>query len=220
MSIPILYHSALVLMATVYPVSVPQIMQNFTRRYNNKNQDVIYLASCVVISGVLLLLSCVLVPIGGNIILTAAPLWYITAALAAPLLIAVEFGVGGILLRASGIKVKGISVNASWKKLSAAGWVLTLLLAVIEELIYRQLWSVAILEHLGWGTAVFVALSALCYGFNHLYYGFSTFLQKTLSGTAYAALFLLSGGCILVPVLAHALQNLIILMMGRRQKNG
>ena len=219
MNIPILYHSILVLLATVYPVSVPQIMLSFSRRYNSKNQDVIYLMSCVVISTFLLLLSCTLVPIGTEIFITSEVTWYAIAVIAAPVLIGVEFIVGGILLKASGTKVKGISVNSSWKKISAAGWIATLLLAILEELIYRQLWSVAILEHLGWGVTAFVVLSAIVYGFNHLYYGFATFLEKTISGVGYAGLFLLSGGCVVIPILAHALQNIMILVIGRGRKN-
>ncbi len=219
MNIHILCRSILVLLATVYPVSIPQIMLTFERKFNSKNQDVIYLMNCVIISTVLLLLGSVLVPIGSKIVITSKIIWYIIAIAAAPILIGVEFIVGGMILKASGTKVKGISVNATWTKMSVVGCVLTFLLAIIEEIIYRQLWSAAILDNLGWSIIAFVILSSVVYGFNHLYYGFTTFLQKTISGIIFAIIFLLSGGSVIVPIIAHTLQNIIILLMGRCKKN-
>ncbi len=220
MNIHILCHSLLVLLATVYPVSIPQIALNFTRGYPRKNQEVSYLMNCVIVSAVLYLLSWSLIPTGGKVFITSEIIWYLIAIVSAPVLIVVELAVGGIILRLSKIKVKGISINANWSKMSAVGCVLTVLLAIIEEFIYRQLWSTVIIDNLSWGTIVFVFTSSVVYGLNHLYYGFSTFLQKTVSGILFAVMFLLSGGCILVPLIAHSLQNIIILIMGRCKKNG
>ncbi len=220
MNIHILCHSLLVLLATVYPVSIPQIALNFTRGYPRKNQQVSYLMNCVIVSSVLFLLSWLLIPMRGKIVITPEIIWYLIAIVSAPALIAIELAVGGIMLRLSKIKVKGISINANWSRISAVGCILTVLLAIIEELIYRQLWSTVIIDNLNWGTGVFVFISSVVYGLNHLYYGFTTFLQKTISGIIFAVLFLLSGGCILVPLIAHSLQNIIILIMGRCKKNG
>ncbi|WP_198527700.1 CPBP family intramembrane glutamic endopeptidase [Ruminiclostridium josui] len=147
-------------------------------------------------------------------------IWYIMAIISAPVLIAIELAVGGIMLRLLKIKVKGISINANWSRISVFGCILTVLLAIIEELIYRQLWSTVIIDNLNWGIGAFVFISSVVYGLNHLYYGFTTFLQKTISGIIFAVIFLLSGGCILVPLIAHSLQNIIILIMGRCKKNG
>ncbi len=220
MNIHILCHSLLVLLATVYPVSIPQIALNFTRGYPRKNQQVSYLMNCVIVSSALFLLSWLLIPMRGKIVITSEIIWYLIAIVSAPALIAIELAVGGIMLRLSKIKVKGISINANWSRISVVGCILTVLLAIIEELIYRQLWSTVIIDNLNWGTGVFVFISSVVYGLNHLYYGFTTFLQKTISGIIFAVIFLLSGGCILVPLIAHSLQNIIILIMGRCKKNG
>ncbi|WP_024833888.1 CPBP family intramembrane glutamic endopeptidase [Ruminiclostridium josui] len=220
MNIHILCHSLLVLLATVYPVSIPQIALNFTRGYPRKNQQILYLMNCVIVSSALLLLSLILIPMHGKIVIMSEFIWYIMAIISAPVLIAIELAVGGIMLRLLKIKVKGISINANWSRISVFGCILTVLLAIIEELIYRQLWSTVIIDNLNWGIGAFVFISSVVYGLNHLYYGFTTFLQKTISGIIFAVIFLLSGGCILVPLIAHSLQNIIILIMGRCKKNG
>ncbi|GKX32009.1 CAAX amino protease [Vallitalea longa] len=218
MNIHIHYHSILVLLATVYPVSFPQIILSFRGRYNHKNQNMIYLEYCVIMSSIILILSCVLVPISNNIIISSDIMWYIISIVAAPILIIIEFIIGTIILRLSGKMVKGISVNANWKKISIVGCISTILLAIIEELIYRQLWSVAMLDNLHWNIYLYIILSSVIYGFNHLYYGFATFIQKTISGILLAVIFLLSGRSIIIPIIIHVLQNLIILLMGRYKK--
>ncbi len=215
MNIHIHYHSILVLLATVYPVSVPQIMLSFFKRYNSKSQNVIYLMNCVIISALLLLFSFILMPVSHNIVTASKTTWYIIGIATAPLLIAVEFIVGGVMLKASKIKIKGISVNSNWTKISGIGAFLTILYAITEEFIFRHLWSVVILDNLGWDIIVFIILSSVVYGFNHLYYGFTTFLQKTVSGIFLAVIFLLSGRNIIISITAHSLQNIIILIMGR-----
>lgn len=217
MSIPILCRNLLVLLATIYPVSLPQIAANFTKKSTGKNSQEIYLASSVFISVFLLLLSWALIQQPDFVTLPSSYIWFFLAVAAAPLLIILEYIVGAILLVAKRIRASGLAVNANWTRLSKAGCIFTILLAIVEELIYRQLWSVIILDNLGLHVAGFILISSFVYGFNHLYYGFSTFLQKAVSGVILSLLYLLSGRSILIPLVAHSLQNAVILLMGEVQ---
>lgn len=219
MNTPILYHNLLVLLATVYPVSLPQIASNFIPRNAAKHSNVIYLASSVAVSGMLLLLGCSLVPLQGQLSLPSGNHWYIVAAILAPLLIGVEFLVGAAALKLSGVRIGGLTVNRNWVKISNLGFFLTIALAVIEELLYRQLWSVILLDNFGLPVWGFLLISSCAYGFNHLYYGFVTFLQKVVSGVFLTLLFVFSGKAILMPIIAHTLQNAIILIWGRCREN-
>lgn len=218
MNIHIHYHSILVLLATIYPVSIPQIVLSIRGSYNHKNQNVIYLGCCVIVSSLILILSSVLVPMNMSFFITPDIVWYIISIVAAPVLIIMEFTIGAVILRMSGKKVKGISVNGNWKEINVVGCISTILLAIIEELIYRQLWSVIMLDILQWNVFLYIILSSVIYGFNHLYYGFTTFLQKTISGVLLTVIFLQSGRCIIIPIIIHLLQNSIVLLIGRYKK--
>ncbi|HBI56279.1 MAG TPA: hypothetical protein DG577_06745 [Firmicutes bacterium] len=219
MNTPILYHSLLVMMATVYPVSLPQIAANFIPRSAAKHTNTIYLAGSVLVTCFLLLLSISLVPIKGQLRLFPDLHWAIIAILISPLLVGLEILVGAVTLRLSGIRILGWAVNSTWIKISGIGFVLTIVMAICEEFLYRQLWSVIMIANLGlpiWG---YILISSLAYGFNHLYYGLATFIQKVVTGIVLALLFLASGGIILVPLIAHTLQNAIVLIWGRCKKN-
>ncbi len=213
MSTPILYHNLLVLLATVYPVSLPQIATNFIPRQAAKHSNTIYLASSVFVCTLLLTVSSVLVPLGAINLSIDLP-WLLIALALAPLLIGMELVVGAVVMKLSGLGIKGWGVNANWVKVSGVAFAFTLALAVLEELLFRQLWSVILVTNIGlpfWG---FVLISSVAYGFNHLYYGLTTFLQKVATGVILAMLFWYSGG-IIMPIIAHTLQNAIILIWGR-----
>lgn len=214
MNTPILYHNLLVLLATVYPVSLPQIATNFIPRSAAKHSNIIYLAGSVFVCGFLLFVSSSLVPLKVSLALETT--WLIIAIASAPLLIALELLVGAGIMKLSGVPIGGWAVNSNWVKVSGVGFLLTLALAILEELLFRQLWSGILIVNLGlpiWG---YIVISSVAYGFNHLYYGLSTFLQKVSTGTILALLFWYSGGVILIPIIAHTLQNAIILIWGRR----
>lgn len=214
MNTPILYHNFLVLLATIYPVSLPQIATNFIPRNVARHSNTIYLAGSVLVSAFLLAVSSSLVTIG-QINLDIEPLWLIIAVGISPLLIGLEFLVGAGALKLSGVRIGGWAVNSNWVKISGLGFALTLVLAILEELLFRQLWSVVLVNNLGLAVWGYILISSLAYGFNHLYYGLTTFLQKVVTGVVLALLFWYSGGAILIPIIAHTLQNTIILVWGR-----
>lgn len=219
MSTRILCLNVLALISTVYPVSLPQIALTATKRTPAaKSGGDIYLALCAGVCLLLLLLCAPIVPWWDGLRLAVKPLWFLAAAAAGLAFIGIEYLAGAALLRASGVKARGISINAGWKKASAAGFILTLIAAVFEELIFRQLWGVVILTELGMSPVWFIVLSSIAYGVNHLYYGFHTFIQKTLTGALLSLLFLAGGRAVIIPITAHLVQNAAVLLMGRRLK--
>ncbi|MGI6363123.1 MAG: type II CAAX prenyl endopeptidase Rce1 family protein [Bacillota bacterium] len=216
MNTPILYHNLLVLLATVYPVSLPQIAANFIPPQAARHSNIIYLAGSVLVCGSLLAVSSFLVPLGVNLALDAT--WLLLALAIAPLLLGLEFLVGAVILKLSGVGIGGWGVNPNWVKVSWVGFLLALALAILEELLFRQLWGVILITNLGLPAWGYIAISAVAYGFNHLYYGLSTFLQKVSTGLFLALVYWLSGGLILIPIAAHVLQNAIILIWGRSRQ--
>ena len=91
---------------------------------------------------------------------------------------------------------------------SSARLLSLILAAALEELIFRQIVISGILVPMGldiWAAAV---LSAFFYSLNHVYFGRFAVIQKMTSGMVYSALFVLSGGNILVSILCHCVQNL------------
>lgn len=219
MNIRILCLNILVLFATSYIVSVPQILFSFRQTYKNKNQNDIYLTNCIIVGIVVLTLTSFLVPINFHNIFTSKTIFYSLAIVLAPVLIGFEYLVGMIILKFSKIKFKGMSVNKNWKNVGLVGCMLTLLFGIVEEVIYRQLWSIVILDNLKGTAIVFIVVCSIAYGFNHLHYGFSTFMQKTITGVLLSILFLISGRDLIIPIIAHTSQNIIILLMGRFMKN-
>lgn len=214
MSTPILYHNLLVLLATIYPVSLPQIATNFIPRQAVKHSNTIYLAGSVFVCTMLLAVSSSLVPMGKLNTSFELP-WLIVAVVLAPLLIGLELLIGAVVMKFFGVAIIGWGVSTNWVKVSGIVFALTLVLAILEELLFRQLWGVILVGNLGlpiWG---YVLISSVVYGFNHLYYGLTTFVQKIATGVILALLFWYSGGAILMPIIVHTLQNAIILVWGR-----
>lgn len=139
--------------------------------------------------------------------------WYLGALLAGLLCIALEFLVGALLLWAKdGRFPKGFAVHPSYTP--GANVVEILLVAFLvlgEELILRQAFFAILLGGLGLAPWAAIALSALIYGLNHIFFGWSAVPQKVASGALYASLYYLAGMSILVPVIAHLVQNMALI---------
>jgi membrane protease YdiL (CAAX protease family) len=65
---------------------------------------------------------------------------------------------------------------------------------------------------------VALGVTSVVYGLNHLYFGWLAVLQKTLTGVGLGLLFIYSGYSILVPIIAHATQNLVVQLLPRRPR--
>jgi len=132
---------------------------------------------------------------------------------------ALEAGLGGLLALARSGRWPGrLELAAEWRRADPApAYAMALIVAVGEELLLR-LALFGLLARLGLPPAAAVAASAVAYGLNHARSGFPTVLAKTLSGLAYALVFLLSGGSVLASAACHAGQNVLVLaaLSGRK----
>ncbi|MEV0397578.1 CPBP family intramembrane glutamic endopeptidase [Polymorphospora rubra] len=151
-------------------------------------------------------------PAGLVVLTTGDPLWYAVAVvlgLAAPFL---EYLLGAGVLLARRQRVGGIGVHervglGPLRVLAALG------IAVAEEILFRSVALGLLLDPFGLLSPLAIGLTALVYGLNHLYYGWLTVAQKTLTGLWLGALFVLSGHSLLVPLIAHVVQNLVVLVL-------
>jgi len=89
------------------------------------------------------------------------------------------------------------------------------LIAVGEEIIYRQVWFTILTGSFHFPVIVIILITSLFYGLNHFHMGINTVLAKFISGCVYGGLYVLSGYSILVPIITHVLQNLILMLMTR-----
>ncbi|SES77477.1 CPBP family glutamic-type intramembrane protease [[Clostridium] polysaccharolyticum] len=218
MSIHILCLNVLLLTATCYPTAIPQIMLPYLARYAGKRGNAIYLCMCNILYVILCVISLMVLPKRLPVLLPASALWYLAAVITGAVVIYLEYLIGKGIMMLQGKKVKGFAVNSSWQNASAFVTGSTIVLAVLEEWNFRLVWNETLVEQIGLPVCIFVLLSGVFYAMNHLYFGIETFLQKLITGFILALLYVFSGEVILIPVLAHVLQNVLIIIMGRSRK--
>ena len=106
-----------------------------------------------------------------------------------------------------------IGLHERWSAVSAAAVAAVVVTAAAEELVFRGVWLPVLERSLGWLAAAAIALTSVIYGLNHLFFGWLTVVQKTVTGVALGVLFELSGFHLVVPVIAHVTQNLVVLLI-------
>lgn len=141
-----------------------------------------------------------------------APTWWwyavaVAAGLAAP---AWEVAVGFAVALARRRRPARVVRHAGWGDGGALAVAAAVVVGFAEEVIFRGVGLSLVVDELGAPVVVAVALTALAYGFNHLYFGWLTVAQKCLTGVAFGMLFVASGHSLLVPVVAHVVQNLAV----------
>lgn len=164
----------------------------------------------------------------GAFVLVAALLWYVApatgltrppeswwwllpavaAGLAAPVL---ELAATYAAARVRGRRVSGVRLHQGWTARGGLALVGALVAGVAEEAIFRGVGLYLLVHPLAVPVVAAVAVTAVGYGLNHLYFGWSTVAQKTLTGVLYGVLFVVSGYSLLVPAVAHLVQNLVVL---------
>jgi membrane protease YdiL (CAAX protease family) len=143
----------------------------------------------------------------------------VAALLAAPVALALEAGIHALFrLGTTGRLPRGIELPRLWRvRLGLTGHLLLVLIVLGEELLYRQLWIGLLQGSLGLGAPAALAISSLAYGVNHLAFGGLSVLSKAASGLVYGGLFLAAGGSLWPALVAHGVQNLLLLELARRR---
>jgi membrane protease YdiL (CAAX protease family) len=152
-------------------------------------------------------------PVPGLLRLPAATWWWGAAVglgVAAPL---VEYAVGVLATLARRRRIAGFGLHERAQRATVIGVSALVVVAVAEELIFRGLWLPLLRGQLGCVTALAVALAAVVYGLNHLYFGWLTVVQKAVTGAVLGAAYLACGGSVLVPAVAHVVQNLVVMLV-------
>ena len=136
----------------------------------------------------------------------------ILAIVAAGATLLLEWGVqNSIAFAQTGTFWRGIKLHQFWtSRVSAIQFLLITLIALGEEVVFRQIWIGVLEQSFGFAALVALIASSILYGINHLYLGWSAVLAKTTAGFVYGGFYILSGS--LWPAfIAHALQNGILL---------
>lgn len=110
-----------------------------------------------------------------------------------------------------------MALQPLWQgRLRAQDHAYLVLIAVGEELVYRQIWLSSLIATFGLSAPVALLLSSIAYGLNHLYFGPVAVVTKSLMGLIYGGLFLYGGHNIWLPMIAHVLQNSLLLALTAR----
>ncbi|SCX19463.1 CAAX protease self-immunity [Lachnospiraceae bacterium YSD2013] len=222
MNIRILYLEILCLLLLVYPVAVPNILSNMI--YNNIKHDKTkqkysFWIFCIVFFTLTVWLPTYLLGCK-SLTLINASVWHgLVGILAAPLLIIVEILVGILASLAAKKKIGEITVDERIGKESPFIWLCVILVAILEELLFRGI-CFEILGSLDVNIYVCIVISALLYAINHCHEGVVTTLQKVLTGAFLASMYVLSGYNIIVPILAHVFENVILIVWSKRKNEG
>ncbi|HEY8474212.1 MAG TPA: CPBP family intramembrane glutamic endopeptidase [Natronosporangium sp.] len=207
MSTPIPYLSALVLLCSAFPTQLFRVVMVAAP---DRARWLSALAPPALLS-LLAGLVWYVAPTSGVLQAPSTWLWCAVAVVVGGSLPAVELGTGLLLAKLGRRRVAGIGLH---ERVSGGGW-LTLVLvpvtiAVAEEVIFRGVALELLVGPLGWPAALAVAATAIGYGLNHTYFGWLTVAQKVVSGAGFGVLYLAAGGSLLVPAIAHAVQNLVV----------
>lgn len=147
-----------------------------------------------------------------KIYITNEYMWYIIALIMAPITILSEIVFLYIILLIKGQKVNKITfINKN--SLFTNSVLYTAIIGISEELIFRKVW-INILEQFGINIYLIVIITAIVYGFNHVFMGSNAVIQKIISGLIYGTLYILSGS-IIIPIITHVTQNIIVCVKGR-----
>ncbi|ENJ9655448.1 CPBP family intramembrane glutamic endopeptidase [Clostridium sporogenes] len=140
--------------------------------------------------------------------------WYIIAVIFVPLTIILEIIVGYIVLGISNKIVPKFKISLAFTKTNINVIILSVFIGIFEEVVYRQLWFNILFKDFKLHIVVVFIITSVVYALNHIFLGKQVFFQKILAGVVYGGLFYFSGFNILIPIIAHCLENTVILLKG------
>lgn len=208
------YLSGLILLSAAFPGQLFRVAMGFAVRPGRNQTRPAWVA--LLIPAALLLTAALVWYVAPESGVTRAPgQWYwlavaLAVGVAAP---AWEAGLGAALAWARRRRVTGIRLHQQWTNVGTIGVAAAVLVAIAEEVIFRGVGIYLLTGTLGAPIAMAVVITALAYGLNHLYFGWLTVLQKCITGIVLGGLFVAAGYSVLVPMVAHVVQNLVVLLV-------
>ncbi|MFJ9643899.1 CPBP family intramembrane glutamic endopeptidase [Streptomyces sp. NPDC101206] len=146
-------------------------------------------------------------------------LWLPAAVVVGAVLVGAEFAVGAAPRLLDGSGRPRLAVHRGGGAVGGGYAAAVLATAVAEELLYRGLWIGVLHERLHLPVGVAVAVAAVAYAVGHLFFGGLAVVQKTLSGAVFGLL-LVASGSLAVPLVAHLVQNAVVVALAVRQEHG
>ena len=218
MNSPTPYLSALVLLGAAFPTQLVRLgLMMAGQPGARRSRPRAVVAQLWLPAGLLLVaaLAWYLAPASGVATVPQYWWWYLAAVAAGLLAPLLEVGVAAAPTLLRGKRIGRVRLTERWPAGGFLVLVGALIAAVAEEIIFRGVGLHLLAHPLGWPVAAAVAVTAVVYGLNHLYFGVPTVVQKTATGVLYGVLYVACGYSVWIPVLAHVVQNLLVLMWGR-----
>lgn len=209
MSAHIPFLSALVLICAAFPTQLVRVAVTAGGGLTTAGRERLERWGLPVAAGAVALLAWWTAPLPGLGPLPASLVWPLIAAAAGLLAPLWEIGLGYAWAFARRRRVARVALHER-ASVHFGAMASVCLVAVAEELVFRRL-GIELLAGLDRPLWTVVALTSIVYGLNHLYFGWPTVAQKTLTGAAYAGLYIAGGHSLLVPVIAHVVHNLVVL---------
>ncbi len=215
MSTHILCLNILILLVTLSPVMCAQtIMYIINNGVIDYSMDK-FLKILAAVLIIVILLSAVLKMDVFMINLPKQNYWYLVGLISVVVILVIEVLISYIIICLSGKSVSGITLITTWKKASIKVIGLSVIVALLEEVIFRQIWFSILMKEFKMNIILVIIISGFIYAMNHIFLGKKVLMQKFVTGIIYGCLFYFSGNCVIIPVIAHCVQNSVILMKDR-----
>lgn len=213
MNIHIQCLSLIVILFTLNPLSIAELIE-FIKRSGKNIKIAVFFRNLTLIYILFIVLSFYLIPQSYDIKMPMNSLWIVIGILCAPLVILLEILTSYIILKLKGEEFSKVKIASKWVNCSVKVTIYTLLIGILEEVVYRQIWFYLMVYILDIHIILVIIISSLFYSLNHITLGKYVVIQKFISGLIFSMLFYLSGYSILIPLICHGLQNLIVVIRG------
>ena len=212
------YLNLLILFATLNPICLMELVKmSYAIRQKSFSKKTYFITLFILyinlIMGVYLLYPLALK--GGY---QVKSLWLFVAIIAGPCIVLLEMSFSYLIVFLKEKKLVKIVINDLKSKERVSGvWIV--LIGILEEIVYRKIWFFILLG-IGVNVYLVILISAIVYALNHLSLGIMIFYQKLLAGIVFGLLFYVSGYLIAVPIIAHALQNCLVVLLSHYTSKG
>ncbi|MBO0526233.1 CPBP family intramembrane metalloprotease [Clostridium botulinum] len=202
----------LILLVTFNPIVLAQLFLNNEKSYNEslkKSLKILAIIYIIILIGIFVISQeKFYINIDNNYY------WYIIAVIFVPLTIILEIIVGYIVIGVSDKTLPKFKISLAFTKTNINVIILSVFIGIFEEVVYRQLWFNILFKDFKLHIVVVFIITSFVYALNHIFLGRQVFFQKILAGVIYGGLFYFSGFNILIPIIAHCLENTVILLKG------